>query len=377
MTWSFERAIGELVRSLAVLAQMARLRPISLGFYRYALQWQPTDYVLWYDFASACLHFGRPEQAEKAFRRVLEMNPSLTAAQYYLGEALLDRGRHDEAITLFREVIRKEPAKALPHYNLGFAFAAVKRHEEAIPEFVEAVRLAPDWIDASTYVGICYEETSQPSRATPWLQKAVRLRGSRDDYLRLGANLHSLEQLDEAEAAYRTALVMDAESRDVQLSLAQVLAEQRRFEDALGVLTTVAHRDSDALSQSLESVVLVHLERIDDARRAAQKAIELGPALGVTHFSLGYAHLAAAEASAALEEFEKAVQIEPRCSDFLAGKAQAMSETGQHAEAVTVFHEALAIDAKLMSRAPDLARAYERSRAALGQLSEDLDLPRN
>ena len=100
---------------------------------------------------------------------------------------------------------------------------------------------------------------------------------------------------------------------------------ERRFEDALGVLTTVAHRDSDALSQSLESVVLVHLERIDDARRAdAQKAIELGPALGVTHFSLGYAHLAAAEASATLEEFEKAVQIEPRCSDFLAGKAQAM-----------------------------------------------------
>ena len=376
MTWSFERAIGELVRSLAVLAQMARLRPISLGFYRYALQWRPTDYVLWYDFASASLHFGRPEQAEKAFRRVLEMNPSLAAAQYYLGEALLDRGRHDEAITLFQQVIEQEPDAALPHYNLGFGLAALNRHEEALPAFVEAVRLAPDWPDASTYVGICYEEARQPGRATPWLQKSVRLRGSRDDYVRLGANLRALEQLPEAEAAFRKALALDSRCCDVRLNLASVLLEERRFEEALRILDGATGGHSDALLQSFTSVVLVHLERLDDARRAAQRAIELGPTLGYPHFSLGYVRLAAGEASAALGEFETAIQIEGNHPNFLAGKAQALSETGQHADAVKVFHEVMEIDPELMSKEPELGQAYERSRAALGQ-SGDLGLPGN
>jgi tetratricopeptide (TPR) repeat protein len=109
-----------------------------------------SDPVLVALLARAHTQEGLTDQAESAWRRVLELSPDVAAAWLNLGRIELGRGHPEEAARLL----------------------------------VRAAARSPDSVDAAYNLGLTYRRLGQSDLAKKWEQEAARLRTRRDEKAR-------------------------------------------------------------------------------------------------------------------------------------------------------------------------------------------------
>ena len=183
--------------------------------YRRALDLKPDDARTMNNLANVLLAAGRPEDAAKWYRLVLEEFPSWAPARVSLAEALRRTGAPDEALEQARAAIAADPASADAHRLEGQLLAARGRAKEAAASFRESLRLAPDGVDA--LVGLARALLSEelgsdrsPSEAVALAERADALTGKREPRVLVVlavAYAAAGRQADAAAAAERGAAV--------------------------------------------------------------------------------------------------------------------------------------------------------------------------
>jgi tetratricopeptide (TPR) repeat protein len=90
----------------------------------------------------------RPAQAERAFRRALELNPNFALACAYLGNALADLGAHNEAIENANRALRLSPNDRLVELRVFIVrtnvYFAAKRYGDATAEAGKMIERFPE-----------------------------------------------------------------------------------------------------------------------------------------------------------------------------------------------------------------------------------------
>ena len=85
---------------------------------------------------------GRPEEAEAAYRKAIELDPAYACPWNSLGILLADKlGRPDEAEAAYRKAIELDPAFGLACGNLGRLLEEQSRFDEALGAYAQAVTL--------------------------------------------------------------------------------------------------------------------------------------------------------------------------------------------------------------------------------------------
>jgi tetratricopeptide (TPR) repeat protein len=84
-----------------------------------ALQQDPDNAVSHYLHASALAIAAKPEQAELAYKRAIELNPILSGAHLGLGHVLKTIGKQEEGIAAYRNALALRPNLAEIHYSLS------------------------------------------------------------------------------------------------------------------------------------------------------------------------------------------------------------------------------------------------------------------
>jgi tetratricopeptide (TPR) repeat protein len=130
---------------------------------------------------------GDVADAEANFRRLLANNPNDAGLHEQYGHVLARLGRSDEAEAAFRRAMELAPRSAGPLAGLSHALARVGRHHEAIAAIEAAIEIEP--------------------RFWPF-------------HVHHGNQLWIVEQLEEAESAFRAALALDPANRDAERQLA-------------------------------------------------------------------------------------------------------------------------------------------------------------
>lgn len=133
---------------------------------------------------------GSPAEAERAYRRALQLDPAFAAAALNLANLLNRQGRNDEAEAALREGVERAPEEGELHYSLGLLLAEEERHQQAAASLGRAAGLLP-------------------ARA--------RVRYNQ------GLVLWRLGRMDEAEAALAAANAVAPRDPDVLTALAQLL----------------------------------------------------------------------------------------------------------------------------------------------------------
>jgi len=100
------------------------------------------------------LHDWSWQQAEKEYRRALELSPQSDRAHFYFAEYLQVMGRNDEGIAQSREAIALDPLDPSALGELGFHFYTARRYEEAIQAFQDALKVEPDLL--SSHLGLAW-----------------------------------------------------------------------------------------------------------------------------------------------------------------------------------------------------------------------------
>ncbi len=85
------------------------------------------------------------EQAERHYRRLLEVDPNWVSAQNHLGYMAMAQGRFDEAEQLFETYQFIAPDQANPHDSMGELLTVLGRYDEAAAALEKALEIKPDF----------------------------------------------------------------------------------------------------------------------------------------------------------------------------------------------------------------------------------------
>jgi Tfp pilus assembly protein PilF len=111
------------------------------------------------------LELGRKEEARKAFRSALAIDPDNAAALGNLATVEMQLGDDEAALVHAQGAVKAAPEEAVHHYNLGNLLALKKRYEEALPSLRRAIEIDPDYAYAYNELGNVYLELDHPAEA--------------------------------------------------------------------------------------------------------------------------------------------------------------------------------------------------------------------
>ncbi|HYU32256.1 MAG TPA: winged helix-turn-helix domain-containing protein [Thermoanaerobaculia bacterium] len=178
-----------------------------------------------------------------AAERALELDDSLAEAHTSLAYArFMYERRWEEAERGFRRALEISPGYATAHQWYSFLLAALGRHAEAIAQARQARELDPLSLVINSDLGMVLCFARDPA-AEEQLRRTLELDPS-FAYARfeLGVALQQQGRLDEAVAELRLASSMAPDSPVMQAALGQVLARAGRTEEARTILAVLEDR---------------------------------------------------------------------------------------------------------------------------------------
>ena len=253
-----------------------------------------------------------PVDAEKSFRRALELNPQASRAHAGLAEIMLGAGKPDEAITEAKAAIDSGDNRALIHALLGEAQTMVGKYDEALASFNEALKREPKNSAALQYRAEIYLARKDLKAAIEDLRASAEIEPNSLRRLRLAGALAAMKQYDEAVTLFKLILQDDPSNNEARTALAAVMIESGKGAEAVA---------------ELESLIKINPNRADARAQLAELYLPTQP-------------------EKALEQYLAAAKLEPSQPQHQIGVASALVKLKRFQEAVNASRQALARNPK-------------------------------
>lgn len=328
----------------------------ALEFYEQAIRLNPEFAEAEYQKGAVLGALGRGAEAEKSFRRAMELSPEWLLPPAALSQLLARApGREREAEEVLRSAVKLDPSNA----PLLFALAELRRRAGDSTGALELLRRATDEGDSpSAAMWLARAEMEQAGRDTASalqsLGRALKLEPE-NTFARFRRAEVYFETKDTERALQDLRALEGAAKADagIALSVASLYARAGDKASALRVIDSLpdaARRSPDA-ERLRSSLVAVNCDPSPEARDALEKLLSSEPNNAPLHACLGELHRTS-DPPRALEHFRRAAEIERTNVKYATGYASALIQLRR-------FDEAASLLRRVVSAAPDdyVARA--------------------
>jgi TolB-like protein/cytochrome c-type biogenesis protein CcmH/NrfG len=114
-------------------------------------------------------------EAERAFRRAIELNPNNASAYMWFASIRSTQERFEEAIELYSRSLALDPLGRIPYANLPGLYAQMGEYEDALDLYMEAVRTHPEWPTAYQNLAAHLQGLGRMDEAIAWSLLATEL----------------------------------------------------------------------------------------------------------------------------------------------------------------------------------------------------------
>lgn len=118
------------------------------------------------------LYDWNPAEAEKEFRRAIELDPNYPTAHHWYAYDLSAMKRSDEAVAEIRHAVELDPLSSIINADAGQILYLARRSDEAIAQCQKTVGLDPQFIQVYWYLGVLYEQKGMFDQAFDAFSKA-------------------------------------------------------------------------------------------------------------------------------------------------------------------------------------------------------------
>ncbi|OIP32149.1 hypothetical protein AUK22_00280 [bacterium CG2_30_54_10] len=272
-----------------LLMRMARLyvkvnKPEeSLLYYDRAIIFNPFDIDAFNQRGQVLLALGRLASATADFRQALGLAPDFAGAHFNLGIAYSRSGKNADAIREYNEALRYDPSHLKARLNLGNILFSAGKTGEAISQYQAALAIASDSCEAHLNLGNAFLKSGEAGTAMSHYSTATTLDPmSVNGFYGLGNAMTRVGRDVEALQNFRTALSIDSGHIPSIAKAAFLLATSenpkiRNPKDAIGLAEQAASLSGKQEPRLLQILAVAYagVGRTDDARKAAQSALEL------------------------------------------------------------------------------------------------------
>jgi eukaryotic-like serine/threonine-protein kinase len=123
------------------------------------------------------LHNWEWKEAEKEFKRSLELGPTYATANHWYGEYLMTMGRHTEARSRMKIGRELDPLSLIINVAAGWAFYFAGRYEEAVDQLRRTAELDPNYPVTYWILGLLFRKIGRYELAIGEGEKGVKLSG--------------------------------------------------------------------------------------------------------------------------------------------------------------------------------------------------------
>lgn len=104
---------------------------------------RPQDPAVYNDLGNLLVLASRPDEAEEAYRKAVELAPDRVSALFNLALLLQQRGELREALRLYRRVLEHQPKHAWAWYQIGSLYEHWDQEGRAVEAYADAFRIDP------------------------------------------------------------------------------------------------------------------------------------------------------------------------------------------------------------------------------------------
>jgi tetratricopeptide (TPR) repeat protein len=137
-----------------------------------SLDQDATQKDAWDDLGRAYAGLNNHDDAIRAFRKQIEVDPYHSRANSDLAQELQEQGKFDDAVAAYRKQIEITPSDKLAHKNLGLLLIQMKHDDQALSELETAASIPPDDPEVKVALAQVYSRTGNSAKAEA-LMKSV------------------------------------------------------------------------------------------------------------------------------------------------------------------------------------------------------------
>lgn len=380
--------------------------------YRYALELDPNDRLLIYNYAMLIASTGnRHDEAIAMFERASRLMSDYLPVWYRLGRLRLEKGELEQAGKMYDMAMALHIDMPAVHYELGQIHVSLGDTDSGIEHLKRAAELLPD--DSSIYAALsrAYLKVGDQERATaasemaslyelklslpdpvregvmamamdsnsclqrgtakmnagdyaeaiPDLQvAAATLTTNANLQLRLGICFYNVDQIELAEKHLHNALGLRDDM--AQAYLYQGIIAVKKFDYAGGVehyRTAIKHDPDNVRLHMLLGGALVMDQKLKEADRVFSQASSLGDLDAGAFMMWGNALIDLGQVNDAISKLNLAIGLAPQHPALRLNLGSALEKLGENALAIEQYRKAIELD-------PSFALARERLQALEG-----------
>lgn len=233
--------------------------------------------------------------------------------QHTLAKAveLHQSGDLQKALGAYKEFLQFEPRHAQALSNLGAVYARLGRYQEAIEQYLQALNIEPESATFHFNLGLAYYKSAQ---------------------------------LADAGSEFARVLELEADNKNALILLADGYFQQGENKKVVELLSPVeANYPDDMAVAYLLGTALIRDNQVEKGQVRIDRIFRKGDS-AEARLMLGTAHLMGMDYKGALQEFERAIQLNPDLPAMHAFYGRALMATGNPAKAEKAFRQELSVN---------------------------------
>lgn len=273
-------------------------------------------------------------QAERSFRRALEIDPNSLLAQKGLGSLQEDRVRTQVNLFLDRAV----------------AFQKQGDFDQSLSNYIKALNLEPTNPDIHYNIGTAFQAKGDLERANKAYLKAIELNPNHQEAKLAIASLHAEEKENQVAAAFAQAVKLQQAGNYVEaIKIYNRIAVDKPSDDSLFYNLAVAYQATGDLDKSMENYKKAHAIKPDKAYSEAMRSVEISKANGLLAKAIELQSKGAN--TEAIKLYDQVVALVPDNANAWYNLGTAHQAMGNDARALNAYQKAYGLDANNQTEA--------------------------
>jgi tetratricopeptide (TPR) repeat protein len=307
--------------------------------YRLAIDAKPSEPLYHANLGEALRKLNDLPGAAAEYRKAIELSPKNDLAQNQLGNILLEQEEFEQALKAYAKAKELSPGKAVHHANLATAYYRLSQKIECAAALRRALKLDPENHQYHSLLGKCLLEVSPPDNgsadgdiileALEHIEKAIELEPNVADY---HANRsHAYVRLDrtmDAVAALDRARALDPARADVFENLkGMAWFHQKKYAEAIPYFENAVRLKGDvSLYHTNLGIMLRLVGRSQEALASLERASQIEPKNADAPNHRGLVFLELKDFHRAIDQFEAAIQLNPKSTLFQSNLSVALKQ---------------------------------------------------